>query len=347
MSLPLAHFFCKMLPQIIPSHAPSINQHITDGTFILPLIQPTNQTTQDAAAHQPAGSPSHLSSPLQHQANSLQAIHKTIQQFNQYLKAEHLNRQTLQLIVLQLQNDFALLRYLLFSNKDLAVKTSTTSPLLNLNTNPNRTSTAFPLPCADEPKFRRSTPVGAVVPPRAKTNNSANALFQPTPKTQEAPPTTVQNLTSRICKMEKLFADEIANYTSITAGIHSHYLFLYDKICQLEPGSSDAIIWKIPSVRFVSDSAKVALPSSDPLIEPATSFRSPIFRTHPHGYNFFIRFYPSGIGPPTGKCTSILFTLFPGDYDNLLQWPFSKIIHIGIRNQLDPLNKWTKTIQPD
>ena len=45
-------------------------------------------------------------------------------------------------------------------------------------------------------------------------------------------------------------------------------------------------------LKFVFDSAKVALPSSDPLIEPATSFSSPICRTHPHGYNFFIKFYP-------------------------------------------------------
>ena len=123
MSLLLAQLFCGMLPQVIPSHAPSINQHITDGTYNLPLLQPTNQSKPDAASHQSTpGSSALLSSPLQHQANCLQAIHKTIQQFNQHLKAEHLERQTLQLIVLQLQNDCALLRYLLFSNKAIAVQ---------------------------------------------------------------------------------------------------------------------------------------------------------------------------------------------------------------------------------
>ena len=83
---------------------------------------------------------------FKHQANCLQAIHKTIQQFTQHLKEEHLDRQTLQLIVLQLQNDFALLRYLL----------------------------------------------PPITPPRTKTSNTANADFQPTPNTQEAPSTTVQ-----------------------------------------------------------------------------------------------------------------------------------------------------------
>ena len=356
MSLRLAQIICGMPPQTIPSHAPSINQHIADNTLFLPLLQPTNQSKPDAAVHEPTpGSSTLLPSSLQHQANCLQAIHKTIQQFNQHLKAEHLDRQTLQLIVLQLQNDFALLRYLLFSpvetigNKDITVKNSATNPLFNpkVNPNPNPTSSAFPLPGPGEPKLRRSTPTGAVKQPRIKTNDTANADFQPTPNTQEAPSTTVQNLTSRICNLEKLFADEISTYTSITAGIHSQYFFLYDKIRQLQLDHSDVIIWEIPSLKFVFNTAKVARPSSDPLIEPATNFSSPTFRTHPHGYNFFIKLYPYGIGPPIGNFASILFTLFPGDYDNLLQWSFSKLIHIGNRDQRDPIDTWMKTIRPD
>ena len=141
------------------------------------------------------------------------------------MKAEHLDRQTLQLIVLQLQNDFPLLRYLLFSNKDIAVKNSANSLLHNHNPNPHPTSSAFSLPFIGEPQLRRSTPVGAVGPPRAKTNTSAKVEFQPTPNTQEAPATTVQNFTSRTSKLEKVLADEIATYTSITAGIHSQYFF--------------------------------------------------------------------------------------------------------------------------
>ena len=366
MNLPLAQVICGMPPQITPSHAPSINQHIVDNTLLLPLLQPINQYTKDTAAHKPTpGSSTHLPLSLHHQTKCLQAINNSIQQINQQLKAEELDRQILQLVVLQLQNDFAVLRYLLFSStettptKDITVKDTATSPLLdptpnpnpnpnpNLNPNPNPSSqliSAFPLPGPRAPTLRRSTPVGAVGTARTKTNNTANADFQPIPNTQE---TTIQNLTSRIRKLEKLFANEVSTYTSITAGVHSQYFLLYDKIRQLEPGNSDVIIWKIPSVKFVFDSAKVAGPSSDPVIEPATSFSSPIFRTHPHGYNFFIKLYPYGIGPATGKCASVLFALFPGDYDNLLQWPFTKTIHIGIRDQLDPMNTWMKTILPD
>ena len=225
MSLLLAQLICGLPPQTIPSHA-AINQDMTDGTSFLYVLQPTSQSKPDAAAHQlTSGSSVVLCSPLQHQANCLQAIHKTIQHFNQHLKAEHLDRQTLQPIVLQLQNDFALLSYLLFSpvetisNKDIAVMKSATSPPFNPNPNPNPTSSAFPLPGPGEPKLRRFTPVCAVGPPRTKTNNSPN--FQPTPNTQEAAATTVQNLTSKIYKLEKLFADEISTYTSKTAGIDS------------------------------------------------------------------------------------------------------------------------------
>ena len=111
MSLPLAQLFCGMPPQIIPAHALSINQHITDGTFLLPTLQPTNQSKPNAKAHQPnLESSALLPSPLKHQASCLQTIHKTIQQFNRNLKAKRLDRQALQLIALQLQNDFALLR---------------------------------------------------------------------------------------------------------------------------------------------------------------------------------------------------------------------------------------------
>ena len=252
-SLPLVQLFCRMPPQIIPSHAPSINQHIVDGTLLLPPLQPTNQSRPNAVAHRPTPrSPALLYLPLQHQANCLQAIHKTIQQFNQHLKAKHLDRQALQLIVLQLQNDFALLRYLLFSDKDIAVKNSTTTPLINPNPNPspnpnpNPTSSAFPLPCTDDPKLRRSTPVGAVGPPGEKTNNSANANFQPKTNMQEAPPTAVQNLTSRICKLEKLLADEITTYTSSTAGIHSQYFFYMIKFASLNLAIQMQSFGKIP-----------------------------------------------------------------------------------------------------
>ena len=194
MSLPLAQLICGKPPQTINSHAPSIKQHTADKALLLPLLQPTNQSEPDATVHQPTpGSSALLFSSLQHQAHCLQAIHKTIQQFNQHLKAEHLDRQTLQLIVLQLQNDFALLRYLLFSpvetipNEDITVENSATSFVFNpkanpnSNSNPNPTSSASPFPGPGEPKLHRSTPVGVVGAPRTKTKKLQTPISSPHP----------------------------------------------------------------------------------------------------------------------------------------------------------------------
>ena len=316
----------------------------------LPLIP----SPQDAAAHQkPLGSSSFLSSSLQHQAECLHGFHKTTQQFNENLKAKHFDRQTLQPIVLQLQNEFALLRYLLsprlrqLPRRILLLETPLPDFYLTLTRTLSLTLLHLPshIPALTDQNF--------VVLPRFDLwdhpERKQTILQTPssTPNTQEAPPTMLQNRTSRIFAVEKLFADEIAAYTSINAGFHSQYFFLYDKIRQLKAGNSDAMIWKIPSVKFFFHCAKLARLSSEPLIEPTTSFTRPIFRTYPHGYKFFIKFYPYGIGAATSKCASIILTLFPGDYENLLQWLFWKIIHIGIRDQLYPLNTWKKTIHPD
>ena len=153
MNLPSAPLICGMPPQITSSHAPSINQHIADNTLLLPLLQPINQYTQDAAAQKPTpGSSTHPPSSLHHQMKCLQAINTSIQQFNQHLKAETLDRQILQLVVLQLQNDFAVLRYLLFSstgtlpNKDVTVKDAATSPSLDTTANPNPRANPKPPP---------------------------------------------------------------------------------------------------------------------------------------------------------------------------------------------------------
>ena len=87
--------------------------------------------------------------------------------------------------------------------------------------------------------------------------------------------------------------------------------------------------------------------NSDPLIEPAASFSSPIFKTQSYVYIFLLKFYPYVFASAAGKYASILFTLFPGDYENLLQWPFSKVINIGIRDRTEPLNTWIQTIRLD
>ena len=99
-------------------------------------------------------------------------------------------------------------------------------------------------------------------------------------------------------------------------------------------------------MNFVYNSARSAHCASKPIDDKSSGYWSRIFCTHPYGYNFIIRFYPYGLGTNAGQFVTILFAFFPGDFDNLLRWPFPKIIHPGLRDQLDPLKTWTQKIQP-
>ena len=53
MGLPLADLIYGMSPQLIPSLDPPNNQYSSDNTLLLRLLQQTDQSKPDAAAHQP------------------------------------------------------------------------------------------------------------------------------------------------------------------------------------------------------------------------------------------------------------------------------------------------------
>ena len=131
------------------------------------------------------------------------------------------------------------------------------------------------------------------------------------------------------------------------ASIHrSQFAFLYERTRALESGGSDTILWKLNAFRLVFDTAKSAARLDNAATNPSTHYNSPVYRTHPHGYNFFMQFYPYGLNAAAGNHASIRFALFPGDYDGLLTWPFPKTIHLSVCDQLDPQNKWTTTFTP-
>ena len=170
------------------------------------------------------------------------------------------------------------------------------------------------------------------------------------PQVSSSPQTTRSalspDLLSKLNTLEKQTKDDLSRQKSLISSMQSNYSFLYDKIRQLEAGSNTTILWRISSVRFISDSAKSAHRQSKPIDDKTTGYWSPVFRTHPYGYNFIIRFHPYGIDATAGQFATIIFALFPGDYDGLLRWLFPKAIHLSLRDQLDPLNAWTQTIQP-
>ena len=99
-------------------------------------------------------------------------------------------------------------------------------------------------------------------------------------------------------------------------------------------------------MRFVFDSAKSARCQSRPIDDKTSGYWSPVFRTQLSEYNFIIQLHPYGIDTTSGQFATLIFALFPGDYDGFLRLPFPKSFHLSLREHLDPLNAWTQTIQP-
>ena len=111
--------------------------------------------------------------------------------------------------------------------------------------------------------------------------------------------------------------------------------------------NSDTILWKIRSVNFNIEIYQSITTITYPFIETVKIFGNPTFRTHLHGYNNFIKFFSYVIVSATKKFASMDFTLFPGDLDNLLRWPFSNLIHLGFYDKLDSFSTWTQTMWLD
>ena len=133
---------------------------------------------------------------------------------------------------------------------------------------------------------------------------------------------------------------------TIASIYRSQFAFLYDRIQALESGGTDTILWKLTSLKLVFDTAKSFARLNNASKDPSTHYNCPVYRTHPYGYNFSVRFNPYSLDYAAGNHASIMFALFPGDYDGLLTWPLPNTIHLSVRDQLDPQNTWTIAFAP-
>ena len=284
--------------------------------------------------------------PLAHlkQAQYLHSVQLTVAKLHQDLESERLERQTLQLLVFQLQKD------LIFTQNILMNKTTGTPPKQFSIDPPSAGTVTNPTVPGTHETSRASTSQ-IILMDDSKTPKSPALPFSPTlcqssSNSQTLYSVAPPDIVSKFNALEKQIKDDLSCQKSLLSSIQSNYSFLYDKIRPLEAGSNNTILWRLPSVRFIFDSAKLAHRQSKPIDDKTTGYWSPAFRTHPYGYNFIIRFHPYGIGTTAGQFATIIFAFFPGDYDGLLRWPFPKAIHLSLRDQLDPLNAWTQTIQP-
>ena len=174
-----------------------------------------------------------------------------------------------------------------------------------------------------------------------KRPSSTQSRSQPTePLSSQTTSGPSLDLETRVRQLEEEVTKAREGRETIASIHRPQFAFLYDRIRALESGGSDTILWKLTAFRLVFDTAKSAARLDNAATNPSTHYNSPVYRTHPHGYNFFIQFYPYGLN------ASIMFALFPGDYDSLLTWPFPKTIHLSVCDQLDPKNRWTTTFTP-
>ena len=267
----------------------------------------------------------------------------TVAKLHQNLESEKLERQTLQLLVLQIQKDLMFTQNILMNPK-------TGTPPKQFSIDPPRTGTVTNPSVPETHELSQASASQIILMGDSKTPTSS-ALPSPIPRQSSSSLQTLHSevspdIISQFNALEKQTKDDFSRQKSLLSSIQSNYSFLYDKIRQLEAGSNNTILWRISSVRFIFDSAKSAHRQSKPIDDKASGYWSPVFRTHPYGYIFIIRFHPYGIDATAGQFATFIFAFFPGDYDGLLRWPFPKANHLSLRDQLDPLNAGTQTIQP-
>ena len=81
--------------------------------------------------------------------------------------------------------------------------------------------------------------------------------------------------------LERFLDDHSSRKMSLQSSVPSSWSILCEKIRQLEFGGSKAVIWQIPSVKFVFDWAKSAHRFSKPIDDKYSGYWSPIFHTQP------------------------------------------------------------------
>ena len=205
--------------------------------------------------------------------------------------------------------------------------------------------------------FQDSNTLGSIqiLKPRVNINlkrsSSTPSRSQPTeppraPLSSQTTSAPSLDLETRVRQLEEEMTKARESGETIASIYRSQFAFLYDRIRALESGGTDTILWKLTSLKLVFDSAKSSARLDNAAKDPSTHYNSPVYRTHTYGSNFFVQFYPYGLESAAGNHASIMFALFPGNYDGFLKWPFSKTIHLSVRDQLGSLNTWTISFAP-
>ena len=268
----------------------------------------------------------------------LHAVQQQVAQFFVDLNTEKGERLKLRTTICQLENELIQLRR--------QVNESSSSSLPVPFTVDPPSSAAFQDSSALG-NIQISRPTVRITLKRTSSSTSPSQLTEPlrAPPSNQTTSGSSSDIENRVRQLKEEITKAWDSRETIASIYRCQFAFLYDRIRTLESGGTDTILWKLTSLKLVFDTAKYAR-LDNTAKDPSTHFNSPVYRTHPYGYNFFVQFYPYGLDSAAGNHASIMFALFPGDYDGLLTWPFPKTIQLSVRDQLDPLNTWTITFAP-
>ena len=98
------------------------------------------------------------------------------------------------------------------------------------------------------------------------------------------------------------------------------------------------LIWKINDITKRLNQA---------IIGSVTALHSAPAFTNIYGYKFCGRLYLNGDGVGRGTHISVFFVVMKSEYDNLLAWPFQKVIMMRIINQIDRNRDVIKSFETD
>ena len=177
------------------------------------------------------------------------------------------------------------------------------------------------------------------------------ALFQPhiealdQQTTNKSSPLTSTSLENRNKNLEKCLSTETCRHNARLNTLQHQLSTMGNQICQFEHSNCTFILWKVTSIKLVIESARLWCLKPGRENALTTRLRSPVFRCHPYGYNFYLILFPYGVAAAIGTWVSLSLSISPGEYDDILPWPVSKTIQIKVRDQLSPLTVWSQTIE--
>ena len=115
------------------------------------------------------------------------------------------------------------------------------------------------------------------------------------------------DLEIRVRQLEEEITKARESRETIASLYRSQFAFLYNGIRALESGGTHIILWKLTSLKLVFDTAKSSVRLDNAAKDPCTHYNSPVYRTHPYGYNFFVQFYPYGLEAAASNHASNMF----------------------------------------